>query len=44
MIAVVSFKTLLLCACGAAIVRQGWHRYDGWVAFGVFATFLVSEF
>jgi hypothetical protein len=44
MLAVVALKTSLLAACGAAIVRHGWHRSDGWIAFGVFAAFLFSEF
>lgn len=44
MLAVVSLKTLLLCVCGFAVVRHGWRKSDGWIAFGVFAVFLVSEF
>lgn len=44
MLAVVALKTLLLCICGAAIVHQGWKTKGGWVAFGVFAAFIVSEF
>jgi hypothetical protein len=44
MLAVVSLKTLVLCACGAAIVRQGWRNRNGWMAFGVFTAFIVSEF
>jgi hypothetical protein len=44
MLAVVFLKTILLCACGAAIVHQGWRNRNGWIAFGVFAAFLTAEF
>ena len=44
MVAVVMLKTLLLCVCGAVIVRHGWRTKEGWVAFGVFAAFIFSEF
>lgn len=44
MLAVVFLKTNLLCACGAAIVYQGRRNRNGWMAFGVLAAFLVTDF
>ncbi len=36
MLAVVSPQDVAaVCVCGAAIVRHGWRRSDGWIAFGV---------
>jgi hypothetical protein len=44
MVAVVTLKTAVLCGCGVAIVRHRFHAFSGWLAFGVFATFVVAEF
>ncbi len=43
MLGVLTLKALLLSACAVAIVRQDWRRNDGWVAFGVYAAFIVAE-
>ncbi|MFK8113040.1 MAG: hypothetical protein AB8B91_12610 [Rubripirellula sp.] len=43
MLAVVFTKTLVLCACGLLIVRQANRRRRGWLAFGMFATFILAE-
>lgn len=44
MLAVVSLKTMVLCACGLAIVYQGRRNRNGWMAFGVFTAFLVADY
>ena len=44
MLAVVLFKTLILAASGAAVVKHGWRSGAGWIAFGVFVTFLFAKF